>query len=191
MAAPDEVKAVPATTKAPMSGPLAVGLNVTLTTQLALAARPFPPIVQVVVLANTLPPNGRVGVVMLAMTNGPVPVFRTVNVKGELVVLIAWFPNPCEPGVSDMAGTVPVSVTTPEVAGAATFTFKVAVLVPVLVGVNVTLTVQFAPAARVAGAIGHAVAPVELAANWSGFKPVRVMLLIVSGALPMLVTVTD
>jgi hypothetical protein len=46
---------------------------------------------------------------------------------------------------------VPVNATACEVAGAATVTFKVAGLAPLVVGRNVTLIVQFAPTASVPG----------------------------------------
>jgi hypothetical protein len=46
---------------------------------------------------------------------------------------------------------VPVSETAALVAGAATTTLSVDALAPLVVGLNVTLTVQFAPTARVAG----------------------------------------
>jgi len=47
-AAPDDVKAGPATTRAPNLVPVVVGVNVTLTVQLAPAAKPVPPIGQTV-----------------------------------------------------------------------------------------------------------------------------------------------
>jgi hypothetical protein len=58
--------------------------------------------------------------------------------------------------------------------------------VPTAVGVNVTLITQFAPAAKVAGPIGHAVAPVLVSAK----SPEAAMELIVKGPLPVFVSVT-
>ena len=78
---------------------------------------------------------------------------------------------------------VPVNGTVFDVAGAATFTFTVAVLLPLELGRNVTLTVQFAPGAREAG---HRL----FWLNWFAFAPPSPMELIVSGAVPVLVTVT-
>src|SRR5260370_22729444 len=57
---------------------------------------------------------------------------------------------------------------------------------PAAVGVNVTLIVQFAFAASVAGAIGQAVAPVLVAAK----SPDAAMELIVRGPVPVFVSVT-
>lgn len=59
---------------------------------------------------------------------------------------------------------------------------------PKAVGVNVTLMVQFAPAANVAGVIGQAVAPVLVSAKSLGAG--MEMELIVKAPLPVFVSVT-
>jgi hypothetical protein len=80
---------------------------------------------------------------------------------------------------------VPLSDTDCEVAGAATVTANVDVFTPAAVGVNVTLMVQVAPAAKLAGQV----------LVWANcprtLPPVTAMVLIVSGATdPVFVTVT-
>ena len=57
---------------------------------------------------------------------------------------------------------------------------------PVAWGLNVTLIMQFAPAASVVGLIGHAVAPALVSAK----SPDAAMELIVSAAFPVFVSVT-
>ena len=64
-------------------------------------------------------------------------------------------------------------------------TEMLAVREPVAVGLNVTLIVQFAPAARVAGETGQLFARVKS----PGFAPVIPKALIVMGALPVLLSV--
>jgi len=63
-------------------------------------------------------------------------------------------------------------------------TLSEAVNVPVTAGVNVTLMLQFAPAATLVPQLF--VSPKSL-----GFVPVMVMLLTLSAAFPVLVSVTD
>ncbi len=58
---------------------------------------------------------------------------------------------------------------------------------PVADGVKVTLIVQFAPAASVLGLMGQ----VFVCAKSLAFVPLTVMLVIVSAAVPLLVSVTD
>src|ERR1700693_4428065 len=60
----------------------------------------------------------------------------------------------------------------------------------VVVGVKVTLRVQFAPAARVAGLIGHAVAPVLVSVKSDALAPANEILLIVRATFAPLVRVT-
>ena len=165
---------------------LRFGVKVTLIVQLAPACRPAPPIGQVLDCPNRLgfaPPS-----VMLLMINGTVLVFCTVTVCGALVVLIGCVPNAIDAGVTLTVGrvVVPVSETDRETAGAATFTFKFAALVALLLGVNVTFTVQLPPAGRPGNPNGQLL----VCPNRPGFAPPRVMLLILSGAVPVLETVT-
>ena len=57
---------------------------------------------------------------------------------------------------------------------------------PVVVGLNLTLTVQLAPAARPAPPIGQAL----VLENCAGFNPVIPMLLMTTAVTPVLLTVT-
>jgi hypothetical protein len=60
----------------------------------------------------------------------------------------------------------------------------------VVLGVKVTLRVQLAPAARVAGLTGHAVAPVLVSAKSDALTPANEILLIVRATFAPLVRVT-
>src|ERR1700694_725414 len=60
----------------------------------------------------------------------------------------------------------------------------------VVAGMKVTLTVQLAPAARVAWLIGHAVAPVLVSAKSDALAPTNEILLIVRATFAPLVRVT-
>jgi len=125
---------------------------------------------------------------MLLITNGTVLVLVTVMVCGALVVFIGTLPNATDVGDTLTVGrvVVPVNVTVPLVAGAATATVIVAERFALLFGVKVTLIVQLAPAARPVPPIGQfCVIP-----NRPGLVPPRMMLLILSGAFPMFFTVT-
>ena len=77
-----------------------------------------------------------------------VPELRTVTVVAALEVLSVEL-SVAEVGETASTGTstVPLSVTVCDVAGAATVTAIDPVFAPVVVGVNVTDTVQLAPAA--------------------------------------------
>jgi hypothetical protein len=164
--------------------PVAVGSNVTLTVQAAPAARPAPPIGQVLVLAND--PGSVPLIAMLVILSGAVPVLLTVTVLAVLIVLINRLPKVRDDGETAITGEVPVpeSGMVVDVAGASAFIARDALLAPVAVGLNVTLIVQDAPAASAAG-------QVVVLENWPGFAPPRLMLLMVIEAIPMLVTVTD
>jgi hypothetical protein len=165
---------------------LRFGVNVTVIVQLPPGARPVPPIVHVWVCAKR--PGFNPPSVMLEITSGTVPVFWSVTVCGWLVVLIETFPNASEVGDTVTAGrsVVPVRVTVPEVAGAATLTFTSAERFVLLLGLKVTLTVQLPPAARPVPPIGQlCVSP-----NRPGLAPPRPMLLILSAAPPIFRTVT-
>src|SRR5215468_10160919 len=146
---------------------LRLGWNVIVTVQLALGARPAPPIVQLLLCANRAalgPP-----IEILLKTNGTVPVLVTVTVCGTLVVLIGTFPNAREVAERVTTGrtVVPVKVTVPVTAGAATETRTVAFRVVLLLGVNITLTVQLPPAAKPGRPIGQ----LWVRLNRPGFAP--------------------
>jgi hypothetical protein len=74
------------------------------------------------------------------------------------------------------------------VAGAATATLKDAALFggAALVGVNVTSIVQLAPIAKLAGSVPQLLVWL----NWPGLAPPSAILLMISGAVPVFVTVT-
>ena len=96
-------------------------------------------------------------------------------------------PNATGFGVTVNVGTTtfPVSVTVALVAGAATTTLSVAFFVSGLaaVGENLTVMVQVP-------FTGQVPMQVVVCVNWFGFCPVRVTLVMVNGAVPVLVTVT-
>jgi len=89
--------------------------------------------------------------------------------------------NPKSGGV-----VVPVSGTVCGLPAALSMMVKVPMRVPAAVGVNVTLIVQFAFAASIAGVIGQAVVPVLVAAK----SPDPAMEMIVRGPVPVFVSVT-
>ena len=73
------------------------------------------------------------------------------------------------------------------VAGAETLILTRAFFTPLVEGLNVTFTVQLAPAARPAPLIGQLT---FVRANWVRFVPPRAIPVMMSGAVPVLVTVT-
>jgi len=134
---------------------LRFGVNVTLIVQFAPAAIPAPPIGQALLKPNRVgfaPP-----IVTLLMIKGTVLVLVTLTVCGALVVFTAWVPNAIEAGDTVTVGrvVVPVNATVPEIAGAATLTRSVAVLVALLFGLKVTFTMQLAPAASPGAPVGQ------------------------------------
>jgi hypothetical protein len=78
---------------------------------------------------------------------------------------------------------VPVSGTATGVAGAATLTFKFALKGPVELGLNVTLIVQLAPTARV-------VPQLLVWLKRFAFAPLKLILMPLSVAVPVFVTIT-
>jgi hypothetical protein len=162
------------TLKLPVRVPDAVGVNVTLMAQFPPAARELP---QLSVSAKS--PL----VMMLVMVRVAVPVFDSVTVCAALVVPTVWLAKVSEVGerLAVVVDSVPVPVR-PTVCGlpeALSLTLKLPVRVPDAVGVNVTLMVQFPPAAR------------ELPQLLVSAKsPLAMMLLIVRVALPVLESVT-
>jgi hypothetical protein len=81
---------------------------------------------------------------------------------------------------------VPVRETLCGLPAALSVTVTLAVRVPIAVGLNVTLIVQLAPAARVLGLMGQVV----LCAKSPALVPVIPILLMVSAAVPLFVSVT-
>src|SRR5207237_832147 len=101
------------------------------------------------------------------MVKAAVPVFVSVIVIGALVVASGWLPKPRLVGANPMPGAVPfpLSATVCGLPPALSATDSVPVRAPEAVGVKVTLIEQLAPAAKVAGLVGQAFAPVLVAAK--------------------------
>src|SRR5437588_824150 len=117
--------------------------------------------------------------------NPPIGVRVTVNVR-VFPAFTFWVPaGPVNPK-SGAAVPFPLSGTvcgpTPELSA----TDSVPVRAPKAAGVKVTLMVQFPPAAKVAGLVGQALAPVLVAAK----SPEAANELIVKAAVPVFVSVT-
>jgi len=85
-----------------------------------------------------------------------------------------------------MVCPVPVSGTDCGLPDALSVNVKDADLAPLLVGENVTLTVQAAPPASVDGLLGQLL---KLIANWLASVPVREKPVKVTGMLPVFVTI--
>src|SRR5438105_3181398 len=99
-----------------------------------------------------------------------------------------WLPKSILVGANPTAGALPspVSGIVCGLPPASSVTDSVPVRAPKAVGVKVTLIVQLAPAAKVAGLVRQALAPVLVAAK----SPEAAKELIVKAAVPVLVSVT-
>src|SRR2546429_226701 len=116
------------------------------------------------------------------------PVFVSVTVIGVLVVASSWLPKSRLVGANPTPGAVPFPLRE-NICGlppASSASDSVPVRAPEAVGVKVTLMVQFPPAAKVAGLVGQALAPVLVAAK----SPEAANELIVKAAAPVFVSVT-
>src|SRR5437588_558795 len=117
-----------------------------------------------------------------------VPVFVSVTVIGALVVASNWLPKSRLVGANPTAGAVPFPLRG-SICGlppALSPSDSVPVRAPKAVGLKVTLMVQFPPAAKVAGLVGQALAPVLVAAK----SPEAANELIVKPAVSVFVSVT-
>jgi hypothetical protein len=168
-----------------LRAPVALGVKVTLTVQVLLGVTVA--LVQVSVLLAKSP--GLVPVrVTLVMVRLAVPLLVTVTDCAALVALISWLPKLTLVGEKLIPGAVPVPLK-PSVCGlseALSANESEAVRAPVALGVKVTLTVQVL--------LGVTVAPVQVSALLAKsveLVPVRVTLVMVRLAVPLLVTVTD
>src|SRR2546429_1909904 len=115
-------------------------------------------------------------------------VFVSVTVIGVLVVASSWLPKSRLVGANPTPGAVPFPLRE-NICGlppASSASDSVPVRAPEAVGVKVTLMVQFPPAAKVAGLVGQALAPVLVAAK----SPEAANELIVKAAAPVFVSVT-
>src|SRR5207237_491154 len=120
--------------------------------------------------------------------NAALPVVVTVTAFGVRVLPSGWLPKPRLVGANPTPGAVPfpLSVMICGLPPALSASDSVPVRAPEAVGVKVTLMVQFAPAAKVAGLVGQALAPVLVAAK----SPEAANELIVKAAVPVFVSVT-
>src|SRR5207237_160714 len=122
------------------------------------------------------------------MVKAAVPVFVSVIVIGALVVASGWLPKPRLEVGRATGRKIPytLSATVCGLPTALSATDSVPVRALEVVGVKVTLIVQLAPAAKVAGLVGQALAPVLVAVK----SPEAAKELIVKAAVPVLVSVT-
>jgi hypothetical protein len=132
----------------PLRVPVAVGVNVTPTAQLALGASGVETTQGVVAPSTAKSPLA----VKLVKFRSLVPVFVTVTLWAAPVVPTTWLPKMSVAGERPTAGATPVPerLTTCGLPGASSVMLTAPVRVPVVVGVKVTLIVQFAPAAKFA-----------------------------------------
>ena len=130
----------------PVREPVAPGRNVTLMVQLAPAAKVVP---QVVVSAKSEAFVPAIETPFIVMV--PVPVFLSVTVLALVVTFTGWIPNGTVVGVRLATGLVPVPVKLIccGLVGSELAIRSVAVLLPLAVGLNVTLMLQVAPTASV------------------------------------------
>ena len=140
----DGLLALLATVRLPEAAPAAVGLNVTLAVQDAPAAIELP---QVLVSAN-----GAVAVTEETAA-AAVPVFLIVTACAAVVDPVASLPKDSEVGVAVRVAlppppeVVPVPVRLTVLVVPPALTVRVPAALPAVAGLNVTLTVQDAPAA--------------------------------------------
>jgi len=165
-----------------LSAPLMLGLKATLIVHEALAASVAGKTGQLFVWGKSalfVPVNA-----MLVIVSGPVLVLLSVTGCAVLVVPTAWLPKLKLAGEAVAVGETPVPVkeTVCGLPAALSVMVRKPGRVPPVEGVKVTLIVQFAPAAIVAGATGQLLVCAK--------SPVMAIELMTRGAVPELVTVT-
>src|SRR5206468_1500818 len=170
----------------PVRAPEAVGVKVTLMVQFAPAAKVAGLVGQalapVLVAAKSLEAANEL------IVKAAAPVFVSVTVIGALVVASSWLPKSRLVGANPTPGAVPFPLRE-NICGlppASSASDSVPVRAPEAVGVKVTLMVQVPPAAKVAGLVGQALAPVLVAAK----SLEAANELIVKAAAPVFVSVT-
>src|SRR5947199_50019 len=170
----------------PVRAPEAVGVKVTLMVQFAPAAKVAGLVGQalapVLVAAKSLEAANEL------IVKAAAPVFVSVNVIGALVVGSRWLPKSRLVGANPTPGAVPFHLRA-NICGlplSSQDAHPISVRAPEAVGVKVTLMVQVPPAAKVAGLVGQALAPVLVAAK----SPEAANELIVKAAAPVFVSVT-
>jgi hypothetical protein len=124
---------------------------------------------------------------MLVICRVALPVLLSVTFFAALVVVSLTVAKVSEVGESEATGTVPVPERETEgaVPGALLVTLREPVRAPRAVGVKVTLIVQEALTASVVDPVGQLL----VWAKSPEFVPPSAMLLMLSGAVPVLVTV--
>src|SRR5207245_761426 len=170
----------------PVRAPEAVGVKVTLMVQVPPAAKVAGLVGQALapILVAAKSPEGANELIVKA----PAPVFVSVTVIGALVVASSWLPKSkiggatCRQGAELFLLSVMICGRQPAVSASDSG----AVRAPEAVGVKVTLRVQFARAAKGAGLVGQALAPVLVAAK----SLEAANELIVKAAAPVFISVT-
>src|SRR5207247_922386 len=178
--------ALSASDSVPVRAPEAVGVKVTLMVQFAPAAKVAGLVGQALapVLVAAKSPEGANELIVKAAA----PVFVSVTVRSE-ERRVGRECRKCRlVGANRKKGAVtfPLSVMICGLPPALSVSDSVPVRAPEAVGVKVTLMVQFAPAAKVDGLVGQALAPVLVAAK----SPEGANELIVKAAAPVFVSVT-
>src|SRR5207249_3783159 len=178
--------ALSATDSVPVRAPKAVGVKVTLMVQFAPAAKVAGLVGQALapVLVAAKSPEAANELIVKAA----VPVFVSVKISRAPGSASGWLPKPRLVGANPTPGAVPfpLSVMICGLPPALSVSDSVPVRAPEAVGVKVTLMVQFAPAGKVAGLVGQALAPVLVAAK----SLEAANELIVKAAAPVFVSVT-
>ncbi len=124
-------------------------------------------------------------IVTVSMVTEVVPLFVKVTVTGVLVLPTATLPKDAGEGESVISVPFPLSGTACGLPQALSAISRSADCLPRAVGVNVTFTVQLAPAAK------FAPQPLDIMANSAASVPPRVMPEIERAFVPEFVTFTD
>ncbi len=174
--------------------PLLSGVKVTLSVQLPPAASVAGASGQALLdgaeIANCAasPPSKDTSLIVsaavppFAMSNERVALVRTACESNE---------SPTGEIENDAEPPVPVPDRTTDVVPTLCTIESVALFAPLLVGMNVALNEQLAPAASVAGAVGHALEDGAKTANCSASAPPSEMVSIIRAAVPPFVMVND
>ncbi len=171
----------------PERAPAAAGAKVTRMAQLAPAATLAPQVSLLPKSPGLAPPSVR-----LEMWSCVPPLFVRVTVSGPLVVPTGWLPKAklvAESETPAGATPVPESGSLSGLLAALLVTVTLAARGSAALGLNVTLNVQLFPAPRLLAPNEHGEPPAAESAKSDALAPVIVMLLMLSVALPELVSV--
>src|SRR5207302_1436876 len=170
----------------PVRAPEAVGVKVTLMVQVPPAAKVAGLVGQALapILVAAKSPEGANELIVKA----PAPVFVSVTVIGAVVVASSWLPKARLVGANPTPGAVPfpLSVMICGLPPSLSVSDSVPVRATHSVRVALTMLVQVPPAAKVAGLVGQALAPVLVAAK----SLEAANELIVKAAAPVFISVT-